>query len=199
MATELKDLVSSYVDPVLPMLNDIKRRNKNRIPDNCLNEIRAIVDHVGRCYRTDDEERIKTEMGKADGHMQRLAFDCFKQLNIFLHDGLESKMKWFFSPYWLKIDDGEFWATFYANRQIVVKNIVLAKENESLNADAAMGYYAKVYEGYITIERLIGSHKLQMCWSLVVRGFYLMSHFTFWLIFTSTSSAIAAAIGYFLL
>lgn len=198
MATELKDIVSSYVDPVLPMLNDIKRRNKNRIPENCLNEVRAIVDHVGRCYRTDDEDRIKTEMGKAEGHMQRLAFDCFKQLNIFLHDGLESKMKWFFSPYWLKIDNGEFWRTFYTNRQMVVENIVLAKENESLNADEAMYYYAKVYEGYINIENLIGSHKLQMCWSLVVRIFYLMSHFMNWLVLTVLGSVIAAAIGYFL-
>lgn len=198
MATELKDIVSSYVDPVLPMLNDIKRRNKNRIPENCLNEVRAIVDHVGRCYRTDDEDRIKTEMGKAEGHMQRLAFDCFKQLNIFLHDGLESKMKWFFSPYWLKIDNGEFWRTFYTNRQMVVENIVLAKENESLNADEAMYYYAKVYEGYINIENLIGSHKLQMCWSLVVRIFYMMSHFMNWLVLTVLGSVIAAAIGYFL-
>lgn len=29
----------------------------------------AIVDHVARCYRTDDEERVKLEMGKAEGHM----------------------------------------------------------------------------------------------------------------------------------
>lgn len=198
MATELKDLVSSYCDPILPMLNDIKRRNKNRIPDNCLNEIRAIVDHVARCYRTTDPMRIEKEMGKAEGHMQRLAFDCFKQLNIFLHDGLESKMKWFFSPYWLKIDNGEFWKEFYTNRQMIVKTIVLAKENESLNADVAMSYYAQVYEGYIRIENLLNSHKLQLCWSLVVRVYYWISHFTNWLLLTITAALLSAAIGYFI-
>ena len=122
----------------------------------------------------------------------------FWETIVLLHDGLESKMKWFFSPYWLKIDNGEFWRTFYTNRQMVVENIVLAKENESLNADEAMYYYAKVYEGYINIENLIGSHKLQMCWSLVVRIFYMMSHFMNWLVLTVLGSVIAAAIGYFL-
>jgi len=196
MATELKDLVSSYCDPILPMLNDIKRRNKNRIPDNCLNEIRAIVDHVARCYRTADPERIEKEMGKAEGHMQRLAFDSFKQLNIFLHDGLVSKMRWFFSPYWLKIDNGDFWKEFYTNRQMIIKTIVLAKENESLDADLAMSYYAQVYEGYIHIENLLNTHKLQLCWSLFVRLFYLMSHFTNWLLLTISAALLSAAIGY---
>ena len=198
MAVELKDIISAYQDPILPMLNDIKRRNKNRIPDNCLNEIRAIVDHVARCYRTDDDERIKVEMGKAEGHMQRLAFDCFKQLNIFLHDGLENKMRWFFSSYWLKIDNGIFWKTFYADRQMIVENIVLAKEYESLDADLAMEYYAKVYAGYIRIESLIRSHKLQMCWSMVIKAFFWISSFANWLVFTVLAALASALIGYYI-
>ncbi|MBR1683141.1 MAG: hypothetical protein IJ700_07290 [Bacteroidaceae bacterium] len=198
MDRELKDLVSSYCDPILPMLHDIKRRNKNKIPDNCLNEIRAIVDHIARCYRTDDPVRIEKEMGKAEGHMQRLAFDCFKQLNIFLHDGLESKIKWFFSPYWLHIDGGEFWKKFYNDRQMIIKTIVLAKENESLDADLAMSYYAQVYEGYFRIEKLLNTHKLQLCWSLVVRLYYLMSHFTNWFLITAVLALISAIISYFI-
>jgi len=198
MTAELKDLVSAYQDPILPLLNDIKRRNKNRIPENCLNEIRAIVDHVARCYRTDDEERIKLEMGKAEGHMQRLAFDCFKQLNIFLYDGLESKMHWFFSSYWLKIDDGEFWKAIYADRQMIVKNIVLAKEHESLDADRAMEYYANVYAGYIRIESLIRSHKRQMCWSMVVKAFFWISSFANWFTFTVLAALVSALIGYYI-
>lgn len=198
MAVELKDLVSAYQDPILPMLNDIKRRNKNKIPENCLNEIRAIVDHVARCYRTDDEERIKVEMGKAEGYMQRLAFDCFKQLNIFLHDGLESKMRWFFSSYWLKIDDGVFWKAFYADRQMIIRNIVLAKEHESLNADLAMEYYAKVYASYIRIENLIRSHKLQMCWSMVVKAYFWISSFANWFVFTTLAALASALIGYYI-
>lgn len=198
MAIELKNLISAYQDPILPMLKDIKRRNKNRIPDNCLNEIRAIIDHIGRCYRTDDDERVKVEMGKAEGHMQRLAFDCFKQLNIFLHDGLESKTKWFFSPYWLKIDDGDFWKKFYTNRQLIVENIVKAKEHESLDADKAMEYYSIVYTGYVCIEHLIETHKWQMCLSMLVKLFFWISHFTNWLIFTIIAAILSALIGIFI-
>ncbi len=197
MAVELKDLISAYQDPILPLLNDIKHRNNNKIPDNCLNEIRAVVDHVGRCYFTDDEERINIEMGKAEGHIQRLTFDCFKQLNIFLYDGLKSKMRWFFSPYWLKIDNGKFWKHFYADYQMVIKNIVKAKETESLNADKAMEYYAKVYAGYIRIEQLIRTHKRHMCWSMLVKAFLSISHFMNWLVITVIAALLSALIIFF--
>lgn len=196
MSAELTELISGYRDPILPLLKDIKRRNNNRIPENCLNEVRAIVDHIARCYRVEDEDRIQLEMSKANGHLQRLAFDCFKQLNIFLYDGLNYRLKLFFSPYLLHLDGGNFWKQIYTLRQDAIANVVKAKENESLDAEVAMQHYSKAYADYIKLESLFDSHKSQLIISMILKYFFWICRLSNWLLFTSLAAIISATIGY---
>ena len=79
----IQAISQSYLHNFKPLLQVLKVRMKGKYPQNCLNEIRAINDHIARCHRNGmSEEDITKEIGKAEGHLQRLAYDCYKQEKI---------------------------------------------------------------------------------------------------------------------
>ena len=88
----LEALISGYRDQAKPLMDDMNVRLGGVYPENCLNEIRAMLDHVSRCYHAEelsicDEEKesiSNEELSKAEGHLRRLMYDCFKQWNILL-------------------------------------------------------------------------------------------------------------------
>ena len=88
MDERIADILKNYRDTVKPLLADIQtRRSDDKLPDNFLNEIRALNDHIARCYRNDIADKknfIDSELAKAKGHLRRLIYDCFKQLNIYI-------------------------------------------------------------------------------------------------------------------
>jgi hypothetical protein len=79
----LQELMVAYVS-AKPLLNDVFKRNGNEQTDAILNEIRAINDHVARFYdESRKEEERNEELIKAEGHLKRMVYDAYKQLNIF--------------------------------------------------------------------------------------------------------------------
>ncbi len=194
MESRIKDIFSTYCDTVKPLLADIQyRKGGDRLPDNFLNEIRALNDHIARCYREGISEReIDGELTKAEGHLRRLIYDSFKQLNIYIFDTLCRKERRCYSDLWLTHDNGEFWKKYSKSRKYAQANVITAKKNESLDPDKAMKCYEMAFQEYRKAEELLLTNKGLMWRSRLYKYWTKAGHFGSWLLITLIISLIAA-------
>lgn len=102
------NLYSEYTNKLKPLLAFVESVAQN-FPGPILNEIRAINDHISRCYWVgkSDAECLE-EVRKAKGHLSRSIFDAYKYLVIVY----ERKVKEFYAQYKdvciAIVDDGKF-------------------------------------------------------------------------------------------
>ena len=161
MDKRISKILSDYKDTVKPLLFDIQyRRNKGQLPNNFLNEIRALNDHIARCYRSDiTQNEIDAELTKAEGHLRRLVYDCFKQLNIYISDVLVYHEEKYYSDLWLTHDSGNFWDKYSKFRKYAQQSVIKAKKAESINPDKAMKSYENAFINYREAENLLLNNK----------------------------------------
>ena len=183
----LETLLSNYREQAKPLMDDINAR-LGVYPDNCLNEIRAMLDHGSRCYRADDnsdlseEEKNKVadeELAKAESHLRRLMYDCFKQLNILLYDAIHEQEKKTYSSHWLYIDGGKFWSDYTNGLQKAIESVVDAKKNESYEPDLAMECYDSAYNSYCAVEQILIRHKKDLLYSRYLKFIEAVNNFLF--------------------
>ena len=196
MDERFSDILKSYRDTVKPLLADIQaRRSDNKLPDNFLNEIRALNDHIARCYRKGDKSFICSELTKAEGHLRRLIYDCFKQLNIYISDTLEYKEKRYYSEMWLTHQKGVFWSSYSKHRKYAQQFVIEAKKSESIDPNKAMKCYEKAFNNYREAEELLLKNKTLLMLSFVIKHLSKAGHFSWWFFITVTLSVISAVIG----
>ena len=195
MEERIKEILLNYRKTVKPLLADIKaRRTDGKLPDNFLNEIRALNDHIARCYRNEIKD-VDAELTKAEGHLRRLIYDCFKQLNIYINDILEKKERLFYSDLWLTYNKGLFWVEYSKLRKYAQQNVVNAKKAESVDPDRAMTLYEKAFQNYRNAENMLLENK-KMLWCSLLNKYWLKAgHFSGWLFITVVLSIISAIIG----
>lgn len=155
-------LLSEYVRVVQPMLVEIINRmpeqEHNKFTDAISNEIRMMNDHIARCF--DDGRRveeIKKELGKAEGHLQRVEFDVYKQMNWLLYDrtiGRIEKSRYEYKSGWAVLD--------WKDRYYELKNSITKVVEEARIADAlgkkrelVLQKYKEGYDKYRELEELI--------------------------------------------
>ena len=193
----IQAISQSYLHNFKPLLQVLKVRMKGKYPQNCLNEIRAINDHIARCYRNGmSEEDITKEIGKAEGHLQRLAYDCYKQLILYQTADIKHTIKWFYSSRWPRIGKGELWKTYMDNYKLARKLEKEAKRNESISPDDALNLYDESYNNYQAILEVFKKHKLQIYVSAIIRIFERITKGVYWLIVTFILSIIAAILAW---
>lgn len=199
MDKRINSIFEIYKESVKPLLVDIQvRSKKGKLPDNFLNEIRALNDHIARCYREDITPKdIERELTKAEGHLRRLIFDCFKQLNIYLSDFLEYKERWFFSEFWITYNNGVFWSEYSRHRIDAQTNVIEAKKIETLDPDGAMISYENAFINYRKAENLIRSNNCMLLRSLFHKYFNLSKNFSWWFLGTVLLTLISTIIGLF--
>lgn len=139
-----------------PLLNDVYKRNGGVYPDAILNEIRAMNDHIARFYDDSrNSEQRQEELAKADGHLKRMIYDAYKQLNIFFFDSMDKFEKEHFGAHWLHVKKGDVWLQYSDKRDEVVEYVRQAKIKESISTESAMESYAKAYVTQRDIYKLI--------------------------------------------
>ena len=194
---ELLKLISNYQDIVKPLIADIEVRSKNnRIPINCLNEVRALNDHIARCFRDGmDEDSVSFELKKAEGHLKRLIFDCFKQLNIYLYDKIEAKENKYYSTLWLEWDEGVFWNNYLKAKTNARLVSIEAKKEETVNQEYAMKKYEEAYCNYCNLEGMLNKKGKQLWLSFIYKFATQAVKGWNWLITTIVLSIIAAIVA----
>jgi hypothetical protein len=60
------------------------------VPEQANNEIRNALNHISRALDGNSLEDAKSDLKKAEGHIDRAKRDCFKLANIHLHEQLRS-------------------------------------------------------------------------------------------------------------
>ena len=193
----IQTISHSYLYNFKPLLQVLKVRMNGKYPQNCLNEIRAINDHVARCYRTGiSEEDITKELGKAEGHLQRLAYDCYKQLLLYQTADIKHTAKWFYSSRWPRIGNGELWETYMDNYILACRAEKEAKLNESINPDEALRKYDTAYYHNQTILEVFKKYRWQIYGSAIIRIVERITKGVYWLIVTLVLSIIAAILAW---
>ena len=84
----LRTIYQDYNKVIKPLIADVEERTE-KFPLPLFNEIRALHDHIARCYSDKiTPEQVETEIQKAERHVVRIMLDCYKCLNLSLHDSV---------------------------------------------------------------------------------------------------------------
>ena len=77
-------LYDDYNTIIKPLIAEVEARTE-QFPLPLFNEIRALHDHIARCYFKDiTPEQRNIEIHKAERHVLRIILDCYKCLNLIL-------------------------------------------------------------------------------------------------------------------
>lgn len=163
LQSKIESLYRQYNGVIKPLIADIEARYEN-FPPELFNEIRALHDHISRCYMpsiTDDQ--IESEINKANGHILRIVLDCYKFLNVFISDDLKKFEKKTQNVDLSAIRDGEFFPQYKKLLAVAVKTVREAKKAEGLNKDEALTKFQDAYNTYSDLELLINDNYAYIC------------------------------------
>lgn len=154
-------LYAEYTNKLKPLLAFEESVAQN-FPGPILNEIRAMNDHVSRCYWADKSEAdCLEEVRKANGHLSRSILDAYKYLVIVY----ERKVQDFYHQYKdvciAIVDDGHFLPEL--NRlHSEARDLAFAAKMQEASAfpDKEMSYeaYEKTVIAYTDVDEYIVGH-----------------------------------------
>lgn len=164
-----KEVYSFYNDRLRWVIIFIESRFK-KFPVPILNEIRAVQDHVARCFEDENlgnEEFINDQFRAVKGHFLRCLLDGYKY--IWYQYSLEVKKKYF----WAKIlgdlysiDNGKFVNTMSQLRKEAKALNFEARKIESKDKDKSLDLFEKSIGKLIELEDLYDNHAGEIGWSV---------------------------------
>ena len=143
-----------------------------KYPPPIFNEIRAFNDHIARCYFKEfTEDQKKYELERADSHLKRIIFDCFKYLNVYYHDELKEFDKRYKNVNLLSINNGEFLRSYSQLRSNIKTTLKEAKKMESRDKNVSFNKYQETYNLFKKIDRLLDDNnanlfKAKICFTI---------------------------------
>lgn len=167
----LDDLYAQYRNAVLPLLRKLDDIHGRRLL-HCENEIRAIGDHISRCFLDGVKEcEAVEELHGARSHMRRLTLDCYKELEMYYYDvarkfyeeppedmGKYLKAEEGFCTTFVTLDNGNFWKEFCEHREKAIDETILAKNAETISALNAYYHYEIMLGEYLSMEDLLDKY-----------------------------------------
>lgn len=149
---------SDVLKPALAMVESVAQE----FPGPVLNEIRAVFDHISRCFtpgRT--EEDCLNEIRKGRGHLIRAVLDCYKALMI----SYEERVERFYSQYKdvniAVVSDGRFLPELTRLHDNAKSLAIAARKAESVafpDKEMAFSHYQETILAYNEIIRHIQNH-----------------------------------------
>jgi len=191
---QLTILYSSYVN-IKPLIAEIEVRYE-KFPTPILNEIRAFNDHIARCYRNGiSSENIEEELRKAEGHIERVALDSYKFLNVKLHKkvirAFDRRTK---GVNLYAINNGEFFGIYSEAKRFIETNLKEAKLLEAQDKEGALRLFEEVHNRYSFLEQLIIEHEGRICWARARFYGSKTGKFLAWLMAAIVSGVISSSI-----
>lgn len=163
------ELFHFYNDRLRWVIIFIESRYK-KFPVPILNEIRAVQDHIARCYEEDrvsDEGYINEQMRAAKGHYLRCLLDGYKYIWYQFTPEIERKF------FWAKIlgdlhsiDNGEFVKQVVSLRSEAKKLNFEARTIESKDKDMSLDLYEKSIGKLVQLDDLYENHVAEIGWSV---------------------------------
>ncbi|HPO15961.1 MAG TPA: hypothetical protein PLI09_21160 [Candidatus Hydrogenedentes bacterium] len=130
-------LFVDYQRKFKPLLAEVEAQQQC-LPAEILNEIRAIFDHLSRCYdpvNKDDEEKVFSNLEKARNHLKRAILDCYKTSILYLHDEIERFMESINTIDMTVVNNGKFYERLLELRHHAKQAYYVAKMHESVELE----------------------------------------------------------------
>lgn len=167
---ENKRIISLYQDyntVIKPLIAEVEARTE-QFPLPLFNEIRALHDHISRCYSDNvSSEQIDSEIHKAERHVVRIMLDCYKCLNLSLHDEVLLFEKQTKHIDLTVLQDGTFYPRYKTLRMKAIQTVRKAKSLESQDTNAALDAYQQSYNVYSELETMIDSVTPDLHWARI--------------------------------
>ena len=164
---KIKELYRDYNVVIKPLIAEVEARIE-QFPLPLFNEIRALHDHIARCYSDDiTSEQIAMETEKAQRHVIRIMLDCYKCLNLTLHDSLLLFERQTKHVDLTVLKDGTFYPAYKSLRVRAIQTIRKAKTLESVDTDSALDAYQESYNLYTELEMLIEDVTPDLHWARI--------------------------------
>lgn len=145
----LRTIYQDYNKVIKPLIADVEARTE-KFPLPLFNEIRALHDHIARCYSDKiTPEQVETEIQKAERHVVRIMLDCYKCLNLSLHDSVLLFERQTKNIDLTVLQDGTFYPKYKVLRVQVVQYVRKAKSLESIDTKDALDVFQESYNIYV--------------------------------------------------
>lgn len=167
MDKRIVGLYKDYNSVIKPLIAEVEARTE-QFPLPLFNEIRALHDHISRCYSEGaTNDSIEEEVVKAQRHSLRIMLDCYKYLNLTLHDEVSLFERETKHIDLTVLQNGTFYPKYKEMRSNAIKLVRQAKSEESLDSVKALDTYQLSYNAYTEIETLIDSVYTDVHWARV--------------------------------
>ena len=136
----------------------------SEFPIEILNEIRAIFQHVARCYydgkTVPTEKDIQQNIQKAKSHINRALLDCFKYSCLTLYDEYKLFMHAYRFVDLSSLDNGEFLKTLHDLKEEAKKADKEARilEGDTGDDEAVFKAYEKAFNSSVELYKYIEKH-----------------------------------------
>lgn len=174
---EIRGVYEQYRTIVRPFISFLELFDRE-FPVEILNEIRAIFQHLARCYTcefdivsTDDsssEEEIRNKqmtfigknIDKANSHINRALLDCFKYSCLTLHDEYVAFMNMYKNVDISSLDNGEFLKKLHILKTNAKRanNAARILEGDTGDETAVFRQYEKSFNEFVKLYDYIDHH-----------------------------------------
>lgn len=192
---ELANLYNTYNETIKPLIALIEARFE-KFPLPIFNEIRAFNDHVAQCYRKGiGTDYIQGELNRAERHIKRIVFDCFKYLNVSLNDFVVKFEKQTKKIDLTTINNGDFFVKYKKLRASAIQAVRDAKKVESKDNQTAFEKYEEAFNIYCDLEELINSNFTNIIWARAKFNLGMIGKIILWLLAAILSGVISSIVG----
>lgn len=158
-------LYMEYNQVIKPLIAELEAREETS-PQPLFNEVRALNDHIARCYRANISDcEIQDEIIKAQRHIKRLTLDCFKYLNVSLHESIVRFERQTRNVDLTVINNGLFYPRFRELNKLAVEEVRNAKRAEAVDTEEALIKYQEGYNLYCELENLVDDNMQDVKWA----------------------------------
>lgn len=165
-----KRIIALYHDynlVIKPLIAEVEARTE-QFPLPLFNEIRALHDHIARCYsETITDVQIGLEIHKAERHVTRIMLDCYKCLNLSLHDEVLLFEKQTKHIDLTVLQNGTFYPKYRTLYMNAIQTVRKAKNLESQDTNAALDAYQQSYNIYCEVESMIDTVTPDLHWARI--------------------------------
>lgn len=160
-------LYKEYNMVIKPLIAELEARTE-QFPLPLFNEIRALHDHIARCYSERiSSNQVDSEIHKAERHVTRIMLDCYKCLNLSLHDEVLLFERQTKNVDLTVLQNGTFYPKYKTLRTKATKMVRKAKSLEPLDTQSALDTYQNSYNLYCDLENVIEEVVPDLHWARI--------------------------------
>lgn len=194
----IKNLYRKYSEELKPWLAAVEAKY-HKFPAPLLNELRAFIDHVSRCYLNDaSDASIEKNIDRASGHLERSIFDCIKHLVLWYHDEYTDFASRTKNIDLSVIDNGAFYVkvrTLSSRAEGFVRNAKILEKKEH---DESYKIFQDAFNAYFELSELINTNLPNIDWARKRGNLKKTARFVLWVLSVVVSSVISFYVGQYL-